>query len=203
MKGRLFVVSAPSGAGKTTLLKLVMRDVPKLSFSISHTTRSPRPGEVDGVDYHFVTKSRFEKMIGQGAFLEYARVHDNLYGTSSDAVEQQLSRGIDVILDIDVQGAQIIRKSGQIDGAFVFIAPPGLGELEKRLRGRGTESEEAVKTRMANAKQELQAAKEYEYLLINDDLEQAARVLSSIVTAERARGHRSASGEPITSNYCK
>lgn len=196
-KGTLFVISAPSGTGKTTLLKKVMAELPGMVFSISHTTREPRPGEKNGVDYHFVSRQEFESMIAQQLFIEYAEVHGNIYGTSSGSVEQQLAQGVDVVLDIDVQGGSILRESKKIEAVQIFVAPPNLTELEKRLRGRGTESEEKVQLRLKNAKMEMAAASEYDYLMVNDDLGQASKVLASIVVAERARGHRTAAGESI------
>ncbi len=196
--GRLFVISAPSGAGKTTLLKQVMGQIAGLVFSISHTTRQPRPGEQDGVDYHFISRAAFAEMIDKERFLEYAEVHDNLYGTSIDAIGMQLSDGLDVVLDIDVQGAAILRKKGQPEATHIFISPPNLAELERRLRGRGTESEETVKVRLKNAAIEMQAAAAYEYLIINDDIDEAANLLKSIILAERARAHRLPSGKPIS-----
>ncbi len=196
--GKLFVISAPSGAGKTTLLKRVMAHLPGLVFSISHTTREPRPGEQDGVDYHFISKEQFGAMIDQGLFLEYAEVHDNLYGTSGKAIGLQLEDGYDVVLDIDVQGAGILRKKKQPEATHIFISPPNLKELEKRLRGRGTESEETIKLRLKNAAIEIKASAAYEYLIINDKIEEAANLLSSIILAERARAHRLPSGEPIS-----
>lgn len=195
--GRLFVISAPSGAGKTTLLSRVMARIPGLVFSVSHTTRLPRPGESDGVDYHFVSPDDFLAMVDRGSFLEHAEVHGNLYGTSREAVRKQLEAGKDVVLDIDVQGAAILRGSGQLDAAYIFIAPPGMAELEKRLRGRGTESEERIRLRLKNARQELQAAGQYEYLIINEDITEAADLLAAIILAERARAHRLPSGKPI------
>lgn len=195
--GRLFVISAPSGAGKTTLLKRVMANLPGLAFSISHTTRSPRLGEQDGIDYHFVSPTRFKEMIEQDLFLEYAKVHDNYYGTSIDAIDSQLKEGRDVILDIDVQGAGILREKGEPEATHIFIAPPSIEELEKRLRGRGTESEEIIKMRLDNAATEMKAAPAYEYLLTNDDLEEAVQLLSAIIMAERARAHRQPSGKSI------
>ncbi len=195
--GRLFVISAPSGAGKTTLLKRVMGHLPGLVFSISHTTRKPRPGELDGVDYHFISKEQFLAMIDQGLFLEYAKVHDNLYGTSSEAIDLQLEEGYDVILDIDVQGAGILRQKDQLEATHIFISPPNLKELERRLRGRGTESEETIKLRLKNAATEIKAAAAYEYLIINENVEEAANLLGSIILAERARAHRLPSGKPI------
>jgi guanylate kinase len=197
--GRLFVISAPSGAGKTTLLKRVMANVPGVVFSISHTTRKPRPGELDGVDYHFVSRSEFLAMIDEELFLEHAEVHDNLYGTSIAAIGVQLLEGKDVILDIDVQGATILRKNDQLRATHIFISPPDLHELERRLRGRGTESEEMIKVRLKNAATEMAAADAYEYLIINDQIAEAANVLTAIILAERARAHRLPSGKPIRS----
>ncbi|MDD3816245.1 MAG: guanylate kinase [Desulfocapsaceae bacterium] len=195
--GKLFILSAPSGAGKTTLLKRVMADLPGLAFSVSHTTRLPRAGEVDGVDYHFVSRGQFETMREQGTFLEWAEVHGNLYGTSRPAVLAQLATGVDVILDIDVQGAAILRDSAALPAASLFITPPSLQELERRLRGRGTDSEETILLRLKNAKVEMEAALEYEYLIVNDHLEQAIDTLRAIVIAERSRGHRLPTGQAI------
>lgn len=196
-KGRLFVISAPSGAGKTTLLHGVMNSVMKIAFSVSHTTRKPRPGEVDGREYHFVTKSVFTKMIAEGKFIEYADVHGNLYGTSYGSVMDQQNEGYDVVLDIDVQGAAILRENADIEAAFVFISPPSLVELERRLRGRGTESEETIAVRLSNARTELEACESYDYVIVNNDVAESTNMLQSIILAERARGHRLPSGEPI------
>lgn len=195
--GKLFILSAPSGAGKTTLLKRVMADLQGLAFSVSHTTRLPRTGEVDGVDYHFVSREQFEGMRDQGVFLEWAEVHGNLYGTSRPAVLAQLATGLDVVLDIDVQGAAILRKSASIPAASLFISPPSLQELERRLRGRGTDSEETILLRLKNARTEMQAAVDYEYLIVNARLEQAIDTLRAIVIAERSRGHRLPTGQSI------
>lgn len=195
--GKLFILSAPSGAGKTTLLKRVMADLPGLAFSVSHTTRLPRSGEHDGVDYHFVSRDQFEAMREQGVFLEWAEVHGNLYGTSRPAVLAQLATGLDVILDIDIQGTAILRNSAAIPSASLFITPPSLPELERRLRGRGTDSEETILLRLKNAGKEMQAAVDYEYLIVNDRLEQAVDTLRAIVIAERSRGHRLPTGQAI------
>lgn len=195
--GKLFILSAPSGAGKTTLLKRVMADLPGLAFSVSHTTRLPRIGELEGIDYHFVSRDAFKMMRDQGQFLEWAEVHGNFYGTSRPAVLAQLAQGLDVILDIDVQGAAILRKSAVIPAASLFIAPPSVQELERRLRGRGTDSEETILLRLKNARVEMQAALDYEYLIVNADLEQAIETLRAIVIAERSRGHRLPNGQPI------
>lgn len=197
IKGKLFVISAPSGAGKTTLLRRIMDDVAGLTFSVSHTTRPPRPGERDGIEYNFVSHEQFRTMIEDGLFLEFAEVHGNLYGTSGKAIEKQLQQGLDVILDIDVQGAEILRKIGQPEATFIFIAPPGLGELESRLRGRGTESEETIGLRLKNAEAEMRAAADYDYLIINDVLDEAEKVLTGVILAERAKAHRLPSGKAI------
>jgi guanylate kinase len=197
MSGRLFVISAPSGVGKTTLLKKVIKAHSRLVFSVSHTTRSPRAGERHGVDYSFVSEEDFHSIAGDGGFIEHARVHGNLYGTSRTEIEAKLAENTDVILDIDVQGAKIIRDSGQLDPAYIFISPPGLAELERRLRGRGTESEEKIQLRLKNAAREMAAAPDYQYRVVNDSLEEASGVLGAIIIAERARGHRRPSGEPI------
>jgi guanylate kinase len=193
-KGRLFIISAPSGAGKTTLLAKVMPGIERLTFSVSHTTRKPRPGEQEGVNYYFVDRKTFSMMREREAFLEWAEVHGEFYGTSREVVVDNLEKGTDVILDIDVQGAEIIRKSGMIDAASIFIAPPDLVELERRLRGRAQDSEETILLRMKNARKEMQAIGDYEYLIINNTVDEAAMVLQSIILAERARMHRLPSG---------
>jgi guanylate kinase len=196
-QGRLFVISAPSGAGKTTLLRGVMSSLVKVKFSVSHTTRNPREGEVDGVDYHFVSRDTFGQMIADNIFLEHAEVHDNFYGTSHAAIEEQLQNGFDVILDIDVQGATILRKNPQVDAAFIFIAPPSLVELERRLRGRGTENEEKVRLRLINARTELESSSKYEYLIVNRDVDEGTNLLQAIILAERSKSHRLPTGDPI------
>ncbi len=189
-EGFLLVLSAPSGCGKTTILRQVMADLPGLAFSVSHTTRQPRTGEVSGRDYHFVSPEQFKIIRDQqpSGFLEWAEVHGNFYGTSRHEVDSRLAAGMDVILDIDVQGAAQVRRSTQ--PVTVFIAPPSLEELERRLRGRGTESEESVRRRLANAAKEMEAAPVYTYLIINDRLEQAVLELKSIIIAERCRNRR-------------
>jgi guanylate kinase len=192
--GRLFVISAPSGAGKTTLLQMVMPHMERLVFSVSHTTRSPRPGEKDGADYFFISRTAFEDMRDRGAFLEWAEVHGKFYGTSRQEVFARLEAGIDVVLDIDVQGAAIIRDSGLVDAAFIFISPPGPAELERRLRGRAQDTEDTILLRLKNAKSEMMAIENYDYLIVNEYLDEAAKVLEAIILAERARMHRLPSG---------
>lgn len=195
--GQLFILSAPSGAGKTTILKTVMEQIKNLAFSISHTTRAPRKGESNGIDYHFVSVDEFTSMRARNVFLEWAEVHGNFYGTSRPAVLEQLAGGQDIILDIDVQGAAIIAADTSVKAVSVFVAPPSLAELEKRLRGRGTDSNETIELRLKNAAKEMAAAGKYDYLVINDDLEDAVTTLQSIVIAERSRGHRLPTGETI------
>ncbi len=196
-EGILLVLSAPSGCGKTTILKQVMAGLPGLVFSVSHTTRPPRPGEKGGRDYHFVSRREFEAIRDREppGFLEWAEVHGNLYGTSREEVGRLRTRGLDVVLDIDVQGAAQIRRS--CDPVTVFIAPPSLAELERRLRGRGTEAEETIALRLANARREMQAMADYDYLVVNDDLEVAVDALRSIIVAERCRRRRDPSGRPV------
>lgn len=194
IRGILFVLSAPSGGGKSTILKQVMADLPGLVFSISHTTRPPRPGEVHGRDYHFIDRDEFTAIRDQNpsGFLEWARVHDNLYGTSRNEVEQHLAAGRDVILDIDVQGAMQVLET--TDPITIFITPPSMAELELRLRGRGTESDDSLGLRLENAKGELLHRDKYDYLIINDRLAEAVESLRAIIIAERCRRRRSLDG---------
>lgn len=189
MRGELFIVSAPSGAGKTTILKRVLQDLDNLMFSVSHTTRPPRPGEVDGVDYHFVDYEVFHSLVRENAFLEWTTVHNHYYGTSRKVVEDALAQGIDVILDIDVQGARALRKNYE-KGVYVFIVPPGLDELERRLMRRGTETGEAIEIRLRNAREEIRALDEYDYIIVNDILDQATRSLEAVILSQRARRDR-------------
>ncbi|PID72682.1 MAG: guanylate kinase [Desulfobulbus propionicus] len=186
-KGLLFVISAPSGCGKTTILRQVMANLPHLVFSVSHTTRVPRKGEEHGTHYYFVSPEAFVQLRDGAStgFLEWAEVHGNYYGTSSAEVERLTSAGNDVILDIDVQGArQVMEKANPVT---VFIAPPDMNELERRLRGRGSEDEPAIALRMKNAEEEMAAADNYEYLIVNDVLEDAISALEAIIVAERCR----------------
>ncbi len=196
-RGNLFIISAPSGAGKSSILKKLLAVVDNLAFSVSHTTRAPRPGESNGREYHFVDRTTFEKMRGNQAFLEWAEVHGNLYGTSRAAIEAQQAQGIDVFLDIDVQGARQLREQQLQDSVFLFIAPPSWAELEKRLRGRGTDPEETVQLRLRNARREMEDAGRYDYLVINDQLDEAVDVLRAVVIAERCKGRRTPEGQPI------
>ena len=189
--GILFIVSAPSGAGKTSLLRQLVPADPQLQMSVSHTTRAMRPGEEDGLHYHFVTAERFEQLVEVGGFLEHARVFDNFYGTAEDSVRAQLAQGSDLVLEIDWQGARQVRQ--RFPGAVsVFIAPPSIEALRERLSGRGQDSAEIVERRMADARSELSHFPEYDYLVINDDFDGALTELRAIVTAERLREPRQA-----------
>ena len=183
MKNKLFVMSAASGAGKTTLKDLVIKDFPDIKYSISATTRKPREGEIDGVHYFFKTKEEFEQMIKDNALVEYNLVHGNYYGTPKSFVEKTLAEGNRVLFDIDVFG-KINFDKVYPDATGIFIMPPSDEELERRLRGRGTDSEEVIQLRLANAKKEIEFAKtkgKYEYTIINDDLQKAADELRAIL----------------------
>jgi guanylate kinase len=185
-RGTLFVFSAPSGAGKTTLVQRLLDDDPNLWLSVSYTTRAPRTGEVDGQHYHFVDHARFDEMVAEGAFVEYARVFDNAYGTAEATLREALAAGDDLLLEIDWQGARQVRERFP-DAVTVFIMPPSLDALEVRLRGRGQDSDETIARRMAQARDELSHYGEYDYLVVNDDFEQALGELRCLLTAERLR----------------
>lgn len=187
--GLMFVVSGPSGAGKSTVLARVLGALGDLHFSVSVTTREPRAGESDGSDYFFVSREAFEKMISRDELLEYAEVHGRYYGTPSLPVRESLQAGRDVVLDLDVQGARKIMKRCQ-DAIFIFLAPPSMAELARRLQGRRTESPERINLRLERARVELAAIREYNYLVVNEHVGDAALRLQSIVEAERARVDR-------------
>jgi len=187
--GILFIITGPSGAGKTSILKRVMKEVENLEFSVSYTTRPRRPGEVDGRDYFFVDEKRFKKMVEEGEFLEWAIVHGYYYGTSKKFIDERLEKNGDLLLDIDVQGALNVKRM-DLDMVSVFIAPPSLEDLEKRLRKRGTDSEYDLKRRLEDAKWELSKISEFEYLIVNDFLEKSVEKLKAIITAERMRTKR-------------
>ncbi|BBB27889.1 guanylate kinase [Amphritea japonica] len=182
--GTLYVISAPSGAGKTSLVKALLDQDKQVCVSVSHTTRGMRPGEVDGKDYNFVAMDQFNSMIEQNQFLEFAEVFTNKYGTSQVWVEQQLALGLDVILEIDWQGAQQIRLK-MPDCVSLFILPPSTEELRKRLTGRGTDSDEIINQRMSEALSEMSHYPEYQYLVVNDDFNAALSDLQAVFTARR------------------
>jgi guanylate kinase len=188
--GLLFIVAAPSGAGKSSLIEALLKDDPRLTLSISYTTRAPRPGEVNGREYHFVDQPTFLSMLGRGEFLESAEVHGNRYGTSHAVIRDTLQAGRDLLLEIDWQGAQQVRRL--IPGPIgIFILPPSVEELERRMRQRGKDPEAAIQRRMANAREEIEHAVEFEYAIINKDFDVALQDLRAIIRAERLRNARS------------
>ncbi|HYX64375.1 MAG TPA: guanylate kinase [Burkholderiales bacterium] len=188
MSGKLFVITAPSGAGKTSLIDAVMREDPTLKISVSYTTRAPRPGEKHGVDYHFIDRAVFEGMQRRGEFLESAEVHGNHYGTSRKVILEALKRGEDLILEIDWQGAQQVRRLYP-DCVGIFILPPSIEELERRMRARGHDSEAVMRHRLENAREELEHAGEFEYVIINKHFDTARQELAEILRKERAKPH--------------
>jgi guanylate kinase len=185
-RGLLFVVSAPSGTGKTTLVRRLAEILPGLALSRSYTSRAARAGERDGIDYNFVTRAEFEAMAARGEFLEWADVFGNLYGTRRGDVERLLASGRDVVLVIDVQGARQVRRSG-LETTAIFVLPPSFAVLEQRLRGRSKDDEEAIRRRLATARQEVAAFVEYDYVVVNDEFDACVDRLRSIVVAARAR----------------
>ncbi len=190
-KGLLIVISGPSGVGKGTVRKaLFNREGHNLVYSISMTTRKPREGEKNGVDYYFVTSDQFKKEIEKGNLLEYAQFVGNFYGTPYDKVEEQIEKGNEVVLEIEVQGAMQV-KAKKPDAVFIFIAPPSFKALEERLRIRGTESEEVIKERLDKASRELMQAASYDYIVVNDDVNNAADKIMAIIRAEHAKCERS------------
>ena len=191
---KLFVISAPSGAGKTTLCQRLLKDFSELTLSISSTTRPPRGKEKDSVDYFFITEAEFKKKAAGNRFAEWAIVHGNDYGTSKDFIEESLARGKCILLDIDIQGAESLRKSYPNLCYTLFISPPDLTALEKRLRSRGTDNETTIQERLKNAREELREAKKFDQIILNDDLEKAysdlKRVLESQLPLKTTKGTR-------------
>lgn len=183
-KGTLYVISAASGAGKTSLVAAVLQQVEALEVSVSHTTRPPREGEKDGVNYHFVAKETFEAMVEAGEFIESATVFGNMYGTSRQHIEQQLNQGLDVILEIDWQGARQIRQLIS-DCKSIYIVPPSIAALRERLTSRGQDDETVINQRMREAVSEMSHYVEFEYLVVNDDFDQARENLAAIIMGER------------------
>jgi len=184
--GILFIVSAPSGAGKTSLVRTLLEREPKVQLAVSYTTRAPRPGERDGVDYHFIDEARFVAIAREGAFLEYARVFGHFYGTAEDRVREQLARGRDVFLEIDWQGARQVRERFPAV-VSIFVLPPSCSALRDRLSGRGKDSAEVIDVRMAKAKDETSHYREYDYLVVNDVFAEALDEMLCVVRAERSR----------------
>lgn len=186
MRGILFIISSPSGGGKGTLIREVLRTVPNIGYSISFTTRTRREGEEDGKHYHFVSHKEFENLIKQDEFLEYAEVHGNYYGTSRTQVEREISKGSDIILEIDVQGADLVREKLS-DSVGVFILPPSFEVLKERLIARQTESNDDLKLRLANSRDEVREYSKFDYVIINDEVAKAVNDLQSVVYAERCK----------------
>ena len=187
--GQLFIVSAPSGTGKTTLVEQLVQVVPDLALSRSFTSRPPRPGECDGVDYNFISRDLFDRMIRDGEFLEFADVFGNFYGTSASQTDRILAAGHDLVLVIDVQGARQVRVR-RADTIGIFVLPPTFAVLEERLRGRSKDSDAQIRRRLDVARQEVDAVADYDYVVVNDELERAVGRLRAIVEAERARLRR-------------
>lgn len=189
--GLLVVISAPSGTGKSTLAQALLRCVPDLEFSVSYATRERRPGERDGREYHFVDRAKFDAMIEQGAFLEWADVFGQRYGTGREATQEVLAGGRVLLLDVDVQGAAQVRRSG-VPSTSIMLLPPDYQTLEARLRGRGSEREPVLETRLAQARLEVAAYRDFDYVVVNDDVTVATETVTAIVRAERARSARNA-----------
>ena len=189
--GLILILSGPSGSGKSSIYKTAIGDLGTIEFSVSCTTRAPRPGEVDGRDYHFISREEFDRLVAEDAFAEHAEVHGNCYGTLKSELLGRVQRGIDVLLDIDVQGAAQLRKlcesSCEFRRAcvFIFIMPPSFEELERRLRARATETEESIVRRLSNAKGEMAHAAEYDHVIVNDDLARAAAEFTALVRGLR------------------
>ena len=188
-RGTLFVVSAPSGAGKTSLCREARLRVPDLAYSISYTTRAPRPGEIVGTDFWFVTQAEFVKLREAGEFAEWATVHGNLYGTRASQLEAALASGQDILLDIDTQGATQLRARYD-DAVLIFIVAPSMGELEQRLRERGSDANSEIERRLGRAREEVKMWRKYDYLVVNRELKDAADQLIAIIQAERCRTRR-------------
>ncbi|RRF99531.1 MAG: guanylate kinase [Coriobacteriaceae bacterium] len=186
-QSRLFVISGPSGAGKGTLVVQLRKEHPELGLAVSATTRSPRPGEVDGKDYYFLSEGEFKRRVAAGEFVEWAYVHGHMYGTLVKEVERLLAQGKSLILEIDIQGALNVKKVWP-DAVLIFIEPPSLEELERRLRGRGTEDEQSIELRLKNAKHEMTLADDYDVCIVNDTVDRAVRELSDTIERYETEG---------------
>jgi guanylate kinase len=199
-RGLLLVVSSPSGAGKTTLCARLRREFPSLGFSVSYTTRPARKGETDGVEYNFVDMPTFQEMVARDELAEYAMVHGNMYGTSARRVTEVIEEGKDILFDIDYQGGRQLRQKFPDDVVLVFILPPSLKELERRLRGRGTDSNEVIERRIRVAREELRHYDEYHYLVMNDDLDRAYDALRAVYLSQmHTRARQAATAEQVLS----
>jgi guanylate kinase len=201
-RGLMLVLSSPSGAGKTTISRELLKREPGLVMSVSVTTRRPRPGEIDGKDYFFKSVAEFEAMVKKDQFLEHARVFDNFYGTPRSAVEAALSAGRDVLFDVDWQGTQKLKESARADLASVFILPPSMADLESRLRSRAQDADDVVRGRMARAASEMSHWAEYDYIVVNADVETSVARVQSILTAERLRRDRQSGLADFVADMC-
>ena len=189
MSGQLYVISGPSGVGKSTIVHQLRNEVKDLAYSISYTSREPREKEVDGVNYHFVDRETFEKMIQEKAFVEWAEVYDALYGTSLDVLRNQMSQGLDVMLDIDSQGAANVKKQFE-ESILIYILPPSLDILGERLKGRGTDAEEVIRARFEKAIKEIKRCVDYDYIVFNEEIDRAVEEIACIILSNRARKSR-------------
>lgn len=190
-EGLLVIFSAPSGGGKSTLIHRLMAEEGRMAFSVSHTTRAPRPGEQDGVDYYFVSEETFDRMLAENAFVEWARVHGHRYGTSRKEVERLLRLGQDVLFEVDFQGGRALMRRFP-EAVSIFVLPPSMAEVRRRLRSRGTDAPEEIALRLRNARMEIAVAGEYRYVVVNDDLDRVIGDVRAILAAERLRSHRAA-----------
>jgi guanylate kinase len=188
-EGMVLIISAPSGAGKTTLCHHLLKQFPDMRESISYTTRTPRPGEVDGEDYFFVSREQFQQMVDEDAFAEWAEVHGNLYGTALKTLQDARKNGIDMLLDIDCQGAMKLKEQFE-GGCYIFIMPPSMVELRRRLEGRSSDSQEVIDKRIVRDAEEIKEARWYDYIIINDSLEKALQELASIVVSNSRKTFR-------------
>lgn len=188
-QGELIVLSGPSGVGKSTVIANLLRERPDIHFSVSYTTRAPRIGEQDGVNYNFVSRNEFERMIADGELLEFAEYVGNYYGTSLKVIRDKLEQGIDVLLDIEVQGAAKVRQKCP-EAVLIFIVPPSLDELSRRLYDRNTDASDVIEHRLNKAREECRESEKYDYIVVNDDINAASREIQSILEAERCRTHK-------------
>ncbi|MBF0249134.1 MAG: guanylate kinase [Alphaproteobacteria bacterium] len=198
----MLVMSSPSGAGKTTITRALLETDPDLSMSVSATTRPPRPGEVDGKDYYFIDKAKFEAMVEKGEFLEHAKVFDNYYGTPKAPVYDALAAGKDVLFDVDWQGARDLRHAARDDQMSIFILPPSHDELERRLYARAQDSDEVVKKRMAKAASEMSHWGEYDYIVVNENINESVAQVKAILTAERLKRNRQTGLPEFVQSMC-
>lgn len=199
----LFVISGPSGAGKSVLIRRILDDLPAVRFSVSSTTRGPRPGETEGIDYHFISREQFQADIEAARFLEHAQYSGNLYGTNRHEIEEAERLGQDLLLDIEVQGARQLQEKG-VEAVYIFVAPPSFAELERRLRSRNTEDEAAIQRRLRQSVEDVSHVHRYQFVIVNDNLEEAYSRLRSIFVADRSRLSRMESSlEPILASFQK